>query len=126
MVAVAINAIAAINKFLNQSHPRSDSGVVKNNGIIDRCTFADVATWANHSGPNYGGSVLNFCHATNVDRTINIDLVPVRGHIKSRKDARAYLDSRHLNLTHITLQNTADSLPVIGYLADVNPLKFHG
>ena len=126
MIAIAIHAIAAVDQLFNQIDPLADAGVIKNDGIINGCALTDVTTWPNHGGSNDGGAIFNLGHASNVDRTFYVDLVPVGGNIEPRIDARFHLDAGHLDLANITLKHTANGLPVIGDFADIHPFEFHG
>ena len=48
MVTVAAHAVTTKHEFLHQLHACTDSRVVKNDGVIDRGSFADVAAGTNH------------------------------------------------------------------------------
>ena len=125
MVAVAVDAVAAEHQFFDQADPGTDAGIVKNDRVVDRGAFTDVATGANHGGADDGGAILDPGHATHIDGTLDCDLVPIGGHIQAGVDARAHLLAGDLHLAHFPLQHAADRLPVIGHLADIYPFKFH-
>ena len=125
MVAVAIDAVAAKHQFFDQADPGTDAGIVKNDRVVDRGAFADVAAGANHGGADDRGAILDPGHAAHIDGTLDRDLVPVGRHIEAGVDARAHLLAGDLHLAHFPLQHAADRLPVIGHLADIHPFKFH-
>ena len=125
MVAVAVDAIAAVHQLFHQAHARADARVIEDDRVVDRGAAADVAVGADHRRADDRGAVLDLRHATHIDRARHRDLVPVSGHIEARVDARTHLPAGDLHLAHISLQHAADGLPVVGHLADVHPLELH-
>ena len=125
MVAVAVDAIAAKHQLFHQAHPRTDAGIVKDDRVVDRGVFADVAIGADHGRANDGGSVFDLGHAAHVNGPGHVDLIPVGGHIQARIDPWTHLFARNFDLAHLALEHAADRLPVVGHLADIHPLEFH-
>ena len=125
MVAVAVNAVAAKHQLLNQTHSGPDAGVVKDDRVVDCSPFADVAIGANHRWANNRGAIFNASHAAHINWASDIDLIPVGRHVEAGKNPWPHFLARDLHLTHLTLQNAANRLPVIRHLADINPFKFH-
>ena len=85
-----------------------------------------MAAGADHRWSDYGGTILNASHATHVDGTLHIDLVPVGCHIQTGVDAWPHLNAGDLHLPHVALKNAADRLPIVGHFANIHPLEFHG
>ena len=125
MITVFADAISAEHQLLNKLNARTDAGVVEDDRIIDRGAFADVAAGPDHRGTNQCGSVFDLGHATHIDRTLNINSVPVGCHIQAGVDPWTNLLAWDSHLANIALKHASDRAPVVGNLADVDPFKLH-
>ena len=125
MVAVLAHAVATEHQLLHQLHTGSNPGIVKDDRVVDHGSFTDVAAGADHRWANNRGTVFDLGHASHVDRTAHVDLVPVGGHVQTGEDTWLNLLTGNAHLTHVPQQNAADGLPVIGHLTDVHPLEIH-
>ena len=125
MITVLAHAVAAEHQLLEQLHAGADARVVEDDRVVDCGALTDVATRADHGGPNDRCAIFDLGHAAHVDRAGDVDLVPVGGHIQTGVNPGTHLLAGDAHLTDVTHQHAADGLPVVGNLADIHPFEIH-